>query len=67
MTTIKKIKKIMFKSEIVPKLCKDFGCSRGTVYYALRYVSNSKQAENIRKKALGSYGAIETKVPVLAE
>lgn len=65
MATIKKVKKIMFKSEIVPKLCKDFGCSKGTVYYALRYVSNSEQAEKIRNKALNTYGAIETKVPVL--
>ncbi len=55
----------MFKSEIIPKLCKDFGCSKGTVYYALRYVSNSEQAEKIRNKALNAYGAIETKVPVL--
>lgn len=65
MTTIKKVKKIIFKSEIVAKLCKDFGCSKGAVYYALRYVSNSEQAEKIRHKALNTYGAVETKVPVL--
>lgn len=65
MTTIKKVKKIMYKPEIIQRLCNDFRCSRGAVYYALRKVSNSNQAKAIRQKALNDYGAVETTVKVL--
>lgn len=50
-------KKIAVNSEAIKDMMKTFGCTRVTVFDALRYASFSPLAEDIRKKA-ADYGAI---------
>lgn len=64
MVKIAKVQKILIDEEKIPKLMKDFGCSRGTVYNAIAYRSNSKLAEKIRDQACNRYGGEPVKIPV---
>lgn len=54
-----KKRKIFIEDEKIPLLMKDCECSRSSVYYALKFVTNSKLAKEIRKAAKKKYGAKE--------
>lgn len=57
---VKKIKIIKLSLEGRKKLAERYGCRRETIYNALGFRSQSKQAENIRQDALNEFGGIET-------
>lgn len=57
---VKKIKIIKVSREGRKKLFERYGCRRETIYNALGFRSQSKQAENIRQDALNEFGGIET-------
>ena len=57
---VKKIKIIKVSLEGRKKLAERYGCRRETIYNALGFRSQSKQAEDIRQAALNEYGAVET-------
>ena len=57
---VKKIKIIKVSLEGRKKLAERYGCRRETIYNALGYRSQSKQAENIRQDALNEFGGVET-------
>lgn len=56
----KKIKIIKVSHEGCKKLVERYGCRRETIYNALAYRSQSKQAEDIRQDALNEFGGVET-------
>lgn len=64
MVKIAKIQKILVDDDKIPKLIRDFGCSRATVYNAIAFRTNSKQAELIRDQACNRYGGELVRVPV---
>lgn len=53
---VKRQKIISVSPENRKKLIKKYQCSQTTVYQALRYVTNTKRAEDIRKDALEMFG-----------
>lgn len=57
---VKKIKIIKVSHEGREKLAERYGCRRETIYNALGYRSQSKQAENIRQDAFNEFGGVET-------
>ena len=57
---VKKIKIIKVPLEGRKKLAERYGCRRETIYNALGFRSQSKQAENIRQDALNEFGGVET-------
>ena len=57
---VKKIKIIKLSNEGRKKLAERYGCRRETIYNALGFRSQSKQAENIRQDALNEFGGVET-------
>lgn len=59
MVKIAKKRKIFIEDEKIPLLMKDCECSRSSVYYALKFVTNSKLAKDIREIAKTKYGAKE--------
>ena len=59
MVKIAKKRKIFIEDEKIPLLMKDCECSRSSVYYALKFVTNSKLAKEIREVAKTKYGAKE--------
>lgn len=56
---VKKIKIIKVSLEGRKKLAERYRCRRETIYNALGFRSQSKQAENIRNDALNEFGGIE--------
>ena len=64
MVKIAKIQKILIDEDKIPKLIKDFGCSRASVYNAIAFRTNSKLSEKIRNQACNRYGGQLVKVPV---
>ena len=64
MVKIEKIQKILIDEDKIPKLIRDFGCSRATVYNAITFKTNSKKAQGIRTQACNRYGGEVVKVPV---
>lgn len=64
MVKIAKIQKILIDEDKIPKLMRDFGCCKSTVYNAIMFRTNSQKAKDIRNQACNRYGGIETKVPV---
>ena len=57
---VKKIKIIKVSLEGRKKIAERYGCRRETIYNALGFRSQSKQAENIRQDALNEFGGVET-------
>ena len=57
---VKKIKIIKVSPEGRKMLAARYGCRRETIYNALAFRSQSKQAEEIRQDALNDFGDIET-------
>lgn len=57
---VKKIKIIKVSPEGRKKLAERYGCRRETVYNALGFRSQSKQAESIRHDALNEFGGVKT-------
>lgn len=57
---VKKIKIIKVSLEGRKMLATRYGCRRETIYNALAFRSQSKQAEEIRNDALNEFGGIET-------
>lgn len=57
---VKKIKIIKVSLEGRKKLAERYGCRRETIYNALGFRSQSKQAESIRQDALNEFGGIES-------
>lgn len=57
---VKRIKIIKVSPEGRKKLAERYGCRRETVYNALGFRSQSRQAENIRHDALDEFGGVET-------
>lgn len=57
---VKKIKIIKLPLEGRKKLAERYGCRRETIYNALAYRSQSKQAESIRHDAMNEFGGVET-------
>lgn len=57
---VKKIKIIKVSPEGRKKLVERYGCRKQTIYNALGFRSQSKQAENIRQDALNEFGGVET-------
>lgn len=57
---VKKIKIIKLPLEGRKKLAERYGCRRETIYNALAYRSQSKQAESIRQDAMNEFGGVET-------
>ena len=57
---IKRIKIIKVSPEGRKKLAAKYGCRRETIYNALAFRSQSRQAEAIRQDALNEFGGIET-------
>ena len=57
---VKKIKIIKVSLEGRKMLAERYGCRRETIYNALAFRSQSKQAEEIRNDALNEFGGIET-------
>ena len=53
---VKKIKIIKVSLEGRKKLAERYGCRRETIYNALGFRSNSKQAEDIRNDAMNEFG-----------
>ena len=58
MQTIKR-KIIVVSPEGRKKLAERYGCRRETIYNALGFRSQSKQAENIRNDAMNEFGAVK--------
>ena len=56
---VKKIKIIKVSPEGRKKLVERYGCRKQTIYNALGFRSQSKQAERIRQDALNEFGGIE--------
>ena len=56
---VKKIKIIKVSPEGRKKLAERYGCRRETIYNALGFRSQSKQAENIRNDAMNEFGAVK--------
>lgn len=56
----KKIKIIKVSLEGQKKLAERYGCRRETIYNALAFRSQSKQAEEIRQDALNEFGGVKT-------
>ena len=56
---VKRIKIIKLPLEGRKKLAERYGCRRETIYNALAFRSQSKQAENIRQDALNEFGGVE--------
>lgn len=56
---VKKIKIIKVSPEGRKKLVERYGCRKQTIYNALGFRSQSRQAENIRQDALNEFGGIE--------
>ena len=59
MQTIKR-KIIVVSPEGRKKLAERYGCRRETIYNALGFRSQSKQAEDIRNDALNEFGGVKT-------
>ena len=57
---VKKIKIIKVSLEGRKMLAVRYGCRRETIYNALAFRSQSKQAEEIRNDALNEFGGVET-------
>jgi hypothetical protein len=57
---VKKIKIIKVSLEGRKMLAARYGCRRETIYNALAFRSQSKQAEEIRNDALNEFGGVET-------
>ena len=57
---VKKIKIIKVSLEGREMLAARYGCRRETIYNALAFRSQSKQAEEIRNDALNEFGGEET-------
>ena len=55
----KKIKIIKVPLEGRKKLAERYGCRKQTIYNALGFRSQSRQAESIRQDALNEFGGIE--------
>ena len=55
----KKIKIIKVSPEGRKKLAERYGCRKQTIYNALGFRSQSRQAESIRQDALNEFGGIE--------
>lgn len=49
-------KEIMVKKGVAPKIAKDLACHINSVYMALRGVTDSELADEIRKLAKKKYG-----------
>lgn len=56
---VKKIKIIKVSPEGRKKLVERYGCRKQTIYNALGFRSQSRQAESIRLDALNEFGGIE--------
>lgn len=56
---VKKIKIIKVSPDGRKKLIERYGCRKQTIYNALGFRSNSRQAENIRQDALNEFGGIK--------
>ena len=56
---VKKIKIIKVSPEGRKKLAERYGCRKQTIYNALGFRSQSRQAESIRQDALNEFGGIE--------
>lgn len=56
---VKKIKIIRVSPEGRKKLVERYGCRKQTIYNALGFRSQSRQAESIRQDALDEFGGIE--------
>ena len=56
---VKKIKIIKVSPEKKKKLAERYGCRRETIYNALGFRSDSKQAESIRQDALNEFGGVK--------
>lgn len=56
---VKKIKIIKVSPEGRKKLVDRYGCRKQTIYNALGFRSQSRQAESIRQDALNEFGGIE--------
>lgn len=66
MVKTRKIKKILVKGpEIIERIASSTGCGKVTVYNALAFRSNSKQAQDIREMALNRYGGVPTNQTIL--
>lgn len=50
---------ITLKKDQFQKLCVDLDVKRAAVYNALNYTSNSESAQNIRQKAISTYGGVK--------
>ena len=46
------------------KMAKHFGCTIQTVRNALKYISDTEQAQRIRKEAIEYYGGTETTIRI---
>lgn len=57
---VKKIKIIKVSPEGRKKLVERYGCRKQTIYNALGFRSQSRQAESIRQDALNEFGGVET-------
>lgn len=57
---VKKIKIIKLSLEGRKMLAARYGCRRETIYNALAFRSQSKQAESIRQDALNEFGGVKT-------
>ena len=56
---VKKIKIIKIPPKVGKKLAERYGCRRETIYNALGFRSQSKQAEDIRNDALNEFGGVK--------
>lgn len=54
----KKQKVIRVSPENRKKMLDAFQCSQTTLYQALRYITNSEQAKDIRQSALDKFGGV---------
>lgn len=61
MKKVVKKEKILMDVDKIPNLIEKFGCGRSTVYNALAFRCNSKQAAEIRSYALDFCGAEKVK------
>ena len=56
----RKIRAIVVPKGNIEKMCKAYNCSQASVYYALRYESDSERAQLLRRAAVELYGGIKT-------
>lgn len=63
MVKIAKLQKILIDEDKIPKLVRDFGCSRTSVYNAIAFRTNSKLSEKIRSQACDRYGGQLVRIP----